>query len=140
MANLNVAVSITTGLYTIEIDWNDWETFVVYDGNLPPKSIPVVPNQASTYSQSTEGLLKFVLTAKTNTIVTPPQVHGYSGILLGDQKDNYQLVCNFADPTNNQNWTLTGLCNEVPKSWEPNEISPSKFSSIHMTANFMTTP
>jgi hypothetical protein len=140
MANLNVTASISTGLYTITIDWNDWETFTVYDNTNPKTVIPVVPNQASSYSQTSQGPLTFKLTAKTNTIVNPTDVTGYSGILKGDKKDNYQLTCNFRNPSKDQeNWTLNGVCNEVPVTW-PVETSPSLFSAIHMTGSFATTP
>lgn len=136
MANLNVSVSMATGLYTVAIDWNDWNSFTVYDGNQPAQIIPIQTGGTASYSQPSEGNLTFILTANTQTI--QPVNPGFTAILAGDAKDNYQLAVTYQDETDKEDFTLTGTCSEVNPHL-PTVASPYTFSQVHMTGYFQTT-
>jgi len=133
MAAININVNDSTGLASVSIDWNDWESFVVMDGDNSPVNLTIAQGGGATYQQKESQFMQFIVTANTNTL--QPVNPGLTLILAGSDC-NYQCTITFQGDGVTTPLVLTGSFNTVPSSIPATGASPLLFSQVHMTGSF----
>jgi hypothetical protein len=119
MANLSITVS--GDLYTIALDVNDWTGLQVNGTTIAESS-----SGGWTYTQPSQGLLNFVATADSVTIVNPDNV-----FYLAGTNHVHQAVLMYSTPasTNSGTFQVAGTLVNYPSG-------PFTFSQGMMTGTF----
>ena len=137
MAAISITVSETTGLFSISIDWNGWETFSVIDGDSSSKTVLISRTQITTYPQHESQMIAFYLSLAPDAVEVVNQ--GQIMVLDGDSSNYMCAIVYAGDGTFASPFTLTGFCQQVGKNFTSTGASVS-FTQTGMTGNFSTTP
>lgn len=138
MAAISITVSKTTGLFSISIDWNGWETFSVIDGDSASEPVLIFRTKITTYTQHESQMIAFYLSLAPDAVKIVNQ--GQIMVLDGDSSNYMCTIVYGGDGTFASPFTVTGVCQQVGKNFTSTGASPISFTQTGMTGGFSTIP